>query len=182
MVKTFNTKNTISFTFLYLIIGILLVFVIFLLCKQEKNFISTSSLSSSMQYTDNIPQRNNTSLNNILIYEDPLKPPLKDMTSGRLRNIEYSQMGILTREESDKHPIILPLMGRLLYRGDKVQYYTISNSGSNNTKLPIKKNGKYCTNERGCDELYTGDEVYVEGYQNSFKVTVYENKTFEYIL
>ena len=60
---------------------------------------------------------------------------------------------------------------RALIRGNKLQYYTISNSGSNNTKLPIKKSGKYCTNENGDiymltnDKLYTGDKIYVDGYK-----------------
>lgn len=115
-------------------------------------------------------------------FENPCLPPLKDnpYIDTRLRNTGYNQIGILVRNEVDKHPIILPLMGRALQRGDKLQYYTISNSGNNNTKLPIKVNGKSCTSERGCNELYDGDEVYVGGYQNSFKATIYGSKTMEY--
>ena len=88
----------------------------------------------------------------------------------------YTQIGILTREKD----LILPLMGRRLMR-DKMQYYTISNTGNMNTKLPISKNGKSCTGEYGCDEIYNGDTVYVEGYSDTFRATIYENSRFNYI-
>ena len=88
----------------------------------------------------------------------------------------YTQVGILTRSGD----LILPLMGRKLTR-DKMQYYTVSNTGNMNTKLPISKNGKSCTGEYGCDEVYNGDTVFVEGYSDTFKATIYENSRFNYI-
>jgi hypothetical protein len=88
----------------------------------------------------------------------------------------YTQVGILTRSGD----LILPLMGRRLTR-DKMQYYTVSNTGNMNTKLPISKNGKSCTGEYGCDEVYNGDTVFVEGYSDTFKATIYENSRFNYI-
>ena len=89
----------------------------------------------------------------------------------------FTQIGILTKPEEN---LILPLMGRRLQR-DKYQYYTFSNTGNINTKLPVSKNGKSCTGEYGCDELYDGDTVYVEGYKDTFRATIYENSTFNYI-
>jgi hypothetical protein len=89
----------------------------------------------------------------------------------------FTQIGILTKSEEN---LILPLMGRRLQR-DKYQYYTFSNTGTINTKLPVSKNGKSCTGEYGCDELYDGDSVYVEGYKDTFRATIYENSTFNYI-
>jgi hypothetical protein len=94
----------------------------------------------------------------------------------RGRPSAYTQVGILTREKD----LILPLMGRKLTR-DKMQYYTISNTGNMNTKLPISKNGKSCTGEYGCDEVYDGDTVFVEGYSDTFRATIYENSRFNYI-
>ena len=41
--------------------------------------------------------------------------------------------------------------------------------------------GKSCTNEYGCDELSNGDKIYVEGYNNVFNVTIYENSIFTYM-
>ena len=90
----------------------------------------------------------------------------------------YTQVGILTRGSGGD--LILPLMGRKLTR-DKMQYYTISNTGNMNTKLPISKNGKSCTGEYGCDEVYDGDTVFVEGYSDTFRATIYENSRFNYI-
>ena len=78
--------------------------------------------------------------------------------------------------------MILPLMGRRVMSGrDKWQYYTMTNTGNSNTKLPISINGKSCTSEYGCDEINNGQVVYVEGYKDTFRVTVYENNLFSYI-
>ena len=95
-------------------------------------------------------------------------------------NPSYTQIGILTRTSGGD--MILPLMGRRIMNGrSKMQYYTISNTGSLNTKLPISVNGKSCTGEYGCDEISNGDTVYVEGYNNTFRATIYENGLFTYI-
>ena len=97
-------------------------------------------------------------------------------------NTEYQQIGILTRLNGGSQDMILPLMGRRTMSGrDKLQYYTISNTGNLNTKLPISVNGKSCTSEYGCNELNNGDTVYVEGYNDTFKATIYENSSFNYI-
>ena len=98
-------------------------------------------------------------------FVDPTIPPIKPTLP-----IEYSQVGILTA----KPDLILLLMGRYMGR-DKWQYYTISNTGNINTKLPIKINGRSCMNEYGCNVLNTSDVVFVEGYNHTFIVTLYEN-------
>ena len=136
------------------------------------------------------------------VFNDPYAPPLKDdglyfrSDSSDLRghppiqvpvNIEtrglssqYSQVGILT--SNDHQNLIIPLMGRRHMSGrDKWQYYTISNSGSLNTKLPVSVNGKSCTSEYGCDPIMQNDAVFVEGYKSTFNATVYENSSFQYI-
>jgi hypothetical protein len=97
---------------------------------------------------------------------------------------QYTQVGILTRStKKGNEDLILPLMGKRMGRTgryDKMQYYTMSNTGPVNTKLPVSKNGKSCTGEYGCDEIMNGDTVYVEGYSDTFKVTVYESGQFSY--
>lgn len=96
-------------------------------------------------------------------------------------SMDYTQLGILTKEKGGE-PLILSLMGRRLTSGlDKWQYYTISNTGNMNTKLPISLKGRSCSGEYGCDPIYNGDMVYVEGYNDLFRVTVYENSRFNYI-
>jgi hypothetical protein len=57
----------------------------------------------------------------------------------------------------------------------------MTTTGNMNTKLPISTSGKSCTSEYGCDSLNNGDIVYVEGYSDNFRVTLYENATFNYI-
>jgi hypothetical protein len=97
-------------------------------------------------------------------------------------NTSYQQVGILTRANGSSGDLILPLMGRRNMAGrDKWQFYTMSNTGNLNTKLPISLNGRSCTNEYGCDDINNGDLVYVEGYSDTFRVTKYENNLFQYI-
>ena len=90
--------------------------------------------------------------------------------------MEYQQVGILTKQGGMNENLIVPLMGRRLMSGrDNWQYYTISNTGQVNTKLPISVKGKSCSGEYGCDEIYNGTNVYVEGYNDTFLATIYEN-------
>lgn len=97
-------------------------------------------------------------------------------------NTSYQQVGILTRANGHSGDLILPLMGRRNMAGrDKWQFYTMSNTGNLNTKLPISLNGKSCTSEYGCDDINNSDLVYVEGYSDTFRVTKYENNLFQYI-
>jgi hypothetical protein len=127
---------------------------------------------------------------------DPTGPPLRndgvyfprDSRGGVPINMEtrgtgmdYTQLGILTRNPGEE-PLILPLLGRQPMTGrDKWQYYTVSNTGFMNTKLPVYINGKNCIGEYGCDSLNNGDNVYVEGYNTTFRATIYENSQFRYI-
>lgn len=125
---------------------------------------------------------------------NPYAPPLRDdRTTMDIRgpaipvnvstqgtgNSAYRQVGILTRVNGPE--TILPLMGRPLFRNrDKWQFYTISEK-SNFIKLPISVKGRSCTNEYGCDNVYSGDTVYVEGYNDAFKVTAYDNSVMQYL-
>lgn len=116
-------------------------------------------------------------------------PPLKKEGGVAAINIptrgpemEYTQTGILTRENSGDD-LILPLMGRRSSNGrDKYQYYTMTNNAGNiHTKLPISVKGRSCTSDLGCDEIFNGDVVYVEGYKDTFRATIYENMLYKYI-
>jgi hypothetical protein len=107
---------------------------------------------------------------------DPRGIPINIETQST--NSNYSQMGVLTRENGKE--TILPLMGRVLISNrSKWQYYTISDKS--NVKLPIYHKNKNSTNEYGCDELFNGDKVYVEGYRDTFVVSIYENSAPRYI-
>ena len=41
--------------------------------------------------------------------------------------------------------------------------------------------GSFINYVANCDDLYTGDVVYVDGYDSDFKVTTYENDMPKYI-
>jgi hypothetical protein len=98
-------------------------------------------------------------------------------------NTQYAQVGILTRHGSNGD--ILPLMGRRSPNSrDKWQYYSVAGGGAGGnlqTKLPVKVKGRSCSGEYGCDEIYGGDSVYVEGYQDEFVATIYESGLFSYL-
>ena len=136
--------------------------------------------------------------NNVLL--NPYEPPYKDerylVSSVPLGSIpinmttnigavssetSYRQMGIMTPLNGTSKDNILPLMGRPLFiNRDKWQYYTISNQ-HNNVKLPISFKGRSALSDYGVDQIFNGDTVYVEGYNEPFKVTIYENNTIKYL-
>jgi hypothetical protein len=90
----------------------------------------------------------------------------------------YRQIGILTSKNGKEQ--ILPLMGRpLITNRDQWQYYTMSER--NNIKLPVSVKGKSCMNEYGCDKIYDGDTIYVEGYSGIFSATIYDNDVMRYL-
>jgi hypothetical protein len=105
--------------------------------------------------------------------------PINVSTQG-CGDAKYRQVGILTRH-GGKDETILPLMGRPLFPNrDKWNFYTM-NDKNNMIKLPVKVKGRSGTSEVGCDNVYTGDLVFVEGYNEAFKVTTYENDVIRYL-
>jgi len=112
-------------------------------------------------------------------YGPPGRIPINIQTNVGAVDTNYRQMGILTGKNSKGS--ILSLMGRPIFTNrDKWQYYTISDQ-HNNVKLPLSRNGRSCTNEYGCDRLFNGDTVYVEGINEPYGVTIYDNDTIRYL-
>jgi hypothetical protein len=107
--------------------------------------------------------------------------PINVSTNIGAVDTNYRQVGILTPQNQSSKDSILPLMGRPLFvNRDKWNYYTISNQ-HNNVKLPVSKGGRSCTNEYGCDKIYNGDSVYLEGVNEAYNVTIYDNDTIKYL-
>ena len=123
------------------------------------------------------PVRDNRYLINSRVnIRDPRGMPINIQTQGVGINTEYRQVGILTKGDT-----ILPLMGRPLFSNrDKWNFYTM-NDKSNMIKLPMKFKNKSCSSEQGCDNIYNGDEVFVEGYGSFFKATIYDNNVMRYL-
>jgi hypothetical protein len=123
-----------------------------------------------------IPSRDVRSVGSGLNIVPGLGLPVNIRTQGV--DAAYRQVGILTSTNGKEQ--ILALMGRpLLSNRDNWQYYTMSER--NNIKLPVSVKGKSCMNEYGCDKIYDGDTVYIEGYKDVFRATIYDNDTLRYI-
>ena len=201
--KTILSKTCFSNT--SIIIIILLIIIIIVLCyflfdkKQDSSPVNQYNIQNSNPSEDLLHVRPNYGYTNLPndILMNPYTAPLKDdrylVTSSDIRgavpinvrtqgvDTNYRQLGILTRvNKNDKKETILALLGRpLITNRCKWQYYTMETK--NNIKLPIISNGRSCTNEQGCDELYENDIVYVEGYNEPFKITMYDNNTMKYL-
>ena len=114
-------------------------------------------------------------------YIPPNTIPINVSTNIGAVNTTYRQVGMLTPLNETSKDNILALMGRPLFTNrNKWQYYTISNQ-HNNVKLPISVKGKGGLTDYGVDQLYSADTVYVEGYNDAFKATLYENDTIKYM-
>ncbi len=97
--------------------------------------------------------------------------------STRAIDTDYRQVGILHNNSRS----VLPLMGRPLFTSrDRWQFYTM-NEKENSIKLPIMHNGRSCTDEYGCDNLTTGDQVFVEGLKEVYTVKSYDNAVMKYL-
>lgn len=190
-----------NITMLYIIIlaSILLIIVYYHSnsFRKNKTMYSMSFSNSNSNENDSIFPRANYGYSNVKndILLNPYEGPTKDtrlfpnLNINSLKmpiNIEtqsvdtnYRQIGILTRIDNTKE-MILPLMGRpLITHRDKWNFYTI---GENNMiKIPIVHKGVNCTSSLGCNDLYSGDIIKIEGYNSDFKVTLYENNTLKYI-
>lgn len=197
-------RTKLNNNFIYLIIALLLIIIIvlsvFLFGSSNSTIHQHYNLNKEHHHIEpNLQVRPNYGYTNLPndILLNPYVPPLKDdrylVTSSDIRaavpiNIRtqgvetnYRQLGILTPVNSNgKKERILPLLGRpLIINRCKWQYYTMETK--NNFKLPITHHGRSCTNEHGCDELYNEDTINVEGYNENFKVTLYDNNTIKYL-
>jgi hypothetical protein len=176
----------------YIIICILLIgYFVFFFMKNNNNNINIEEkvIIRERGFPRSWPNFNKDPLLN------PYTPPLRDETYFSMPGVvpinvstnpgavdtNYRQLGILTPTNGTSKDNILPLMGRPLFTNrNKWQYYTTSNQ-HNNVKLPLIKNGKSCTNEYGCDQLFTNDILFIEGVNEKYKITLYDNATMKYL-
>ena len=168
---------------LFFIILLVLFFIYFFIKSNTINLIPQNNAEKVVR-NEIIIKENKTSDSLVNPYFPPLQPgiyrrgmPINVRTNGF--NTTFQQVGILTRIRGTE--TILPLMGRPLHTNrNKWQFYTMSDKHYS-VKLPISKAGKSCMGEYGCDNLYNGDDVYIQGYNDLFKVTLYNNYLPQYI-
>jgi hypothetical protein len=115
--------------------------------------------------------------------QQPIVMPINVPTNvGYRGNESFRQVGILTPMKRGSHDEkILVLMGRPLFSNrDKWQYYTMSDQ-FNSIKLPILVKKRSAMNEYGVDSLSDNDVVFVQGYKQAFKATIYDNYGLSYL-
>ena len=118
--------------------------------------------------------------NIIIVKEKDEKPssllPVFPKNLPEYNNTEYQQIGILTSEEQDKEPIILPLFSRKINnRKDRYNYYT-STDKNNMLRLPINFDNMNCDEEIGCREIYNNDKITIDNIYKDriFTATLYK--------
>lgn len=166
------------------------------LCNCKKNVFNNSNYFNDDLVSRLIPRTGNAYTNNendVLL--NPYSAPLRDDRVFNNSNYNgpkipinvptqsfdtnYRQIGILTRVNGGE--TILPLMGRPLFSNrDKWNFYTMNDKNAM-IKLPISFKNRSCTSQQGCDNVYNGDTVHVEGFNDIFRVTVYDNNVMQYI-
>jgi hypothetical protein len=78
-----------------------------------------------------------------------------------------NQIGTLTNINNN----VYPLLGKKnLKVNSRWNYYT---KNLYNTYIPLKINNKDCNSDLGCDELFTGNYVFIAELQDRFKVDIF---------
>tara|TARA_B110000971_G_scaffold73204_1_gene75074 strand:- start:870 stop:1454 length:585 start_codon:yes stop_codon:yes gene_type:complete len=178
-------------TLILLIIGLIIV-VIFYINKNNSKFIT---LSNNINENKVILENKMTSM--VHIQQPPmdprLAPPLRKLSvdmnqPGIPINVHtrgeptgYQQVGVLMDNASGGDGKLLPLYGQETYSGSKQWNYYTSSDGYQSVKLGVVQGNKNCQEHYGCKEIYDGDSINVNGYNNQFKANVYKLQVPRYI-
>lgn len=155
---------------LLLVLIILLSYIIYILKKTKLPPI-TSNTNENQIIKERI----------IIRKEESELPPVYPKELPKYNNTSYQQIGILTANEEDKEPIILPLFSKKIEnRNDRWNYYTATDK-NNMMRLPIKYDNQKCDDDIGCREIYDGDKIYIEIYEGrEFTATIYKIEAPKY--
>lgn len=164
-------KNQVQSNYWYIILSVLLLILIILV--------------STLLYVVLKVPKHKTEVKKEVIYikdtekSEDIKVYPKELPE--YNNDDYQQIGLLTANESDKEPIILPLFAKKLRNNrDRWQYYTATDK-NNMMRLPLHHQNMNCDDSIGCKEIYDGDTINVEIYKNRvFTATIYKNQTPQY--
>jgi hypothetical protein len=184
--------ENITMVFIFIAVGFILMHLWNQPKQQQQVIIKEETREVNGDMGGGVYMRPNVAYTNVPgdVLMNPYAPPLRDerylvpinvSTNVGAVDTTYRQVGMMTPLSGESKDKILPLMGRPLFVSrDKWQYYTMSDQ-NNSIKLPISRNGRSCTTEYGVDKLYNGDTVYVEGYNQAFKITIYDNDVIKYL-
>lgn len=165
--------NTVTLVLIFIIIALLTILAVVLSSKQDKPNVSKSPpevvVITKKKVVEKVPE---VSRDSVPVYPEKLP---------KYSSPQYQQVGILTSEEQDKEPIILPLFGRNIQnRYDRWQYYTASDKNTM-IRLPLKFQNKDCEDDIGCNEIVNGDKLEVGIYQGKiFTATIYKKDAPRY--
>ena len=166
--------NTVTLILIFIIVVLLIILAFVIFSKQEKPTILQQSqpevvVITKKEIIEKVPE---VSRDSVPVYPEKLP---------KYSSPQYQQVGILTSEEQDKEPIILPLFGRNIQnRYDRWQYYTASDKNTM-IRLPLKFQNKDCEDDVGCNEIVSGDKLEVGIYQGKvFTATIYKKDAPRY--
>ena len=152
--------------FWYILISVLLIILILLIIVFI--YIYNNNIPKNIKNTDNIIiiKEQKDILDDIPIYPKNLP---------KYNNTTYQQVGVLTSDEYDKDPIVLPLFSRKLNNNnDRYNYYTATDN-NNMMRLPIKFDNMNCEDDIGCREIYNNDKISIEIYKGRiFTASIYK--------
>ena len=95
-------------------------------------------------------------------------PPFNYATQGVPE--KYQSYGLVTLEDGQQ----LPLYGRkTATRSDRFNYYTRTDT-YNPVPIPILYKGRDCQDSIGCEEIFSGEDIRLQGNGKHGKVTMYQ--------
>ena len=95
-------------------------------------------------------------------------PPFNYATQGIPE--KYQSYGLVTLEDGQQ----LPLYGRkVATRSDRFNYYTRTDT-YNPVPVPIRYKGRDCQDSIGCEEIFSGEDIRLQGNGKHGKVTMYQ--------
>jgi hypothetical protein len=125
---------------------------------------------------------------------DPLEPPERAYPYRLTRyglpvniptrgySADFQQVGVLKQKgQEDNEKMILPLFGAPTWNGSKQWRYYTSTDDYQSVKLSVHQKHRNCMDDMGCDELYDGSEVKVDGLKSDFIVSIYHLDTPKYL-
>lgn len=144
---------------------------------------NTSTISFNKRIHDPLESPERTSplyFRRIPVTQANIGVPINVKTRGE--SIGYQQVGILIQAGvTGDNKKILPIYGKPTYSGSQNWNYYTSTDGYHSMKVAVTNKNKSCTHEFGCQEIYDGDLVNIEGYDSQFKVSIYELDKPRYI-
>ena len=128
-------------------------------------------LQSQIGYRNEITKNEDLLLNRIY---NPVIPPERSYPGGRLglhspnQYNDYQQIGFVYNDQER-----YPLYGRPKYprKLDKFEYYIIDET-RNHLKIPYKS--------RGDNEIFDGEQIFIDVLNNTFTVKIYEYDNIRY--